>query len=129
MKYSQRIEQLPPYLFAEIDRKKKAAIERGVDVIFTRGGRPGSSHAAHIVKAGQAAMAKASNHQYPFGAGLMAFRKAIAAWMEKTFWREARSSVGDLLRHRVQGRAGASAAGVHRSRTSGAGARSGVSGL
>ena len=33
MSYSDRIQKLPPYLFAEIDRKKKAAMERGVDVI------------------------------------------------------------------------------------------------
>ena len=30
-------------------------------------------------------MARASNHQYPFGAGLMTFRKAVAGWMEKRF--------------------------------------------
>ncbi len=35
MKYSKRIEDLPPYLFAEIDRRKKAAIERGVDIILS----------------------------------------------------------------------------------------------
>src|SRR3954462_15245637 len=85
MKYSQRIEKLPPYLFAEIDRKKKAAIDRGVDVISLGVGDPDHPTPAHIVKAGQEAMAKAVNHQYPFGAGLLAYRKAIAAFMEKRF--------------------------------------------
>jgi len=85
VKYSQRIEKLPPYLFAEIDRKKKAAIDRGIDVISLGVGDPDHPTPAHIVKAGQEAMAKASNHQYPFGAGLMNFRKTIAAWMEKRF--------------------------------------------
>lgn len=85
MKYSQRIEQLPPYLFAEIDRKKKAAIERGVDVISLGVGDPDHPTPDFIVKAGQEAMAKASNHQYPFGAGLLPFRKAIAAFMQKRF--------------------------------------------
>src|SRR5258708_2960577 len=55
MKYSSRIEKLPPYLFAHFDPNNKTA------------------------------MAKASNHQYPFGAGLVAFRKAIAAFMDKRF--------------------------------------------
>lgn len=85
MKYSQRIEQLPPYLFAEIDRKKKAAIERGVDIISLGVGDPDLPTPDFIIKAGQAAMAKASNHQYPFGAGLLSFRQAVAAWMKKRF--------------------------------------------
>src|SRR5882757_9507995 len=85
MKYSSRIEKLPPYLFAEIDRKKKAAIERGVDIISLGVGDPDHPTPPHIVKAGQAALAKASNHQYPFGAGLLSFRKAIAAFMKKRF--------------------------------------------
>src|SRR6478736_2029461 len=85
MKYSSRIEQLPPYLFADIDRKKKAAIERGVDVISLGVGDPDQPTPPAIVQAGQAALAKASNHQYPFGAGLLTFRKAIAGWMKKRF--------------------------------------------
>src|SRR3989338_4026201 len=85
MKYSQRIEKLPPYLFAEIDRKKKAAIDRGVDIISLGVGDPDQPTPPHIVKAGQTALAKAANHQYPFGAGLLSFRKAIAAFMKKRF--------------------------------------------
>jgi LL-diaminopimelate aminotransferase len=85
MKYSQRIQKLPPYLFADIDRKKKAAIDRGVDVISLGVGDPDQPTPASIIKAGQDAMAKAVNHQYPFGAGLLAFRQAIAAWMKKRF--------------------------------------------
>src|SRR5260370_14579518 len=85
MKFSQRIEKLPPYLFADIDRKKKAAIDRGVDVISLGVGDLDHPTPAPIVKAGQEAMAKAANHQYPFGAGLLAFRQAIAAWMKKRF--------------------------------------------
>jgi LL-diaminopimelate aminotransferase len=85
MKYADRIEQLPPYLFAEIDRKKKAAIDRGVDIISLGVGDPDRPTPEHIIKAGQAALAKASNHQYPFGAGLLTFRKAIATWMQGRF--------------------------------------------
>lgn len=85
MKYSSRIEKLPPYLFAEIDRKKKAAIDRGVDVISLGVGDPDRPTPPHIVKAGQEALARAANHQYPFGAGLLTFRKAIAAFMQKRF--------------------------------------------
>ena len=84
-KYADRIEQLPPYLFAEIDRKKKAAIDRGVDIISLGVGDPDRPTPEHIIKAGQAALAKAANHQYPFGAGLLSFRNAISAWMTRRF--------------------------------------------
>src|ERR1035438_10105076 len=83
--YAKRINQLPPYLFAEIDRKKKAAIERGVDIISLGVGDPDRPTPPHIVKAGQEALARATNHQYPFGAGLITFRKAIAAFMQNRF--------------------------------------------
>jgi LL-diaminopimelate aminotransferase len=85
MKYSYRIEQLPPYLFAEIDRKQKAALGRGVDIISLGVGDPDQPTPDHIVKAGQEALAKAANHRYPFGAGLLSLRQAIAAWMKKRF--------------------------------------------
>jgi len=85
MKYADRINQLPPYLFAEIDRKKKAAIDRGVDIISLGVGDPDLPTPPFIVKAGQAAVDKAANHQYPFGAGLLSFRRAIAAFMKKRF--------------------------------------------
>ncbi len=85
MKYSHRIDQLPPYLFAEIDRKKKAAIERGVDIISLGVGDPDRPTPPHIVKAGQDAMARTANHQYPFGSGLLPFRQAVAKFMQKRF--------------------------------------------
>src|ERR1051326_7369037 len=85
MNYASRMQKLPPYLFAEIDRKRKAAIDRGVDIISLGVGDPDRPTPPHIVKAGQEALAKASNHQYPFGAGLLSFRQAIAGWMKKRF--------------------------------------------
>jgi LL-diaminopimelate aminotransferase len=85
MKYSSRIEKLPPYLFAEIDRKKKAAIDRGIDVISLGVGDPDQPTPEFIVKAGQAAMGNPEHHHYPFGAGLMSFRKAISAFMKRRF--------------------------------------------
>ena len=85
MNYAYRINELPPYLFAEIDRKKKAAIARGVDIISLGVGDPDRPTPPHIIQAAQEALAKPANHQYPFGAGLMTFRQAIAAWMKKRF--------------------------------------------
>lgn len=85
MKYSQRIETLPPYLFAEIDRKKKAAIDRGVDIISLGVGDPDRATPPHIVEAAQQGLWDPSNHQYPFGSGLLPFRQAVADFMQKRF--------------------------------------------
>src|SRR5690349_5950488 len=85
MNYANRIQQLPPYLFAEIDRKKKAAMARGVDIISLGVGDPDLPTPAFVIEAGQDALTKPANHQYPFGAGLLSFRQAIAAWMKKRF--------------------------------------------
>jgi LL-diaminopimelate aminotransferase len=82
---SDRLGKLPPYLFAAIDAKKKAAIEKGADIISLGVGDPDLPTPPHIVAAGQKALAQAANHQYPFGAGLMSFRKAVAGWYKSRF--------------------------------------------
>jgi LL-diaminopimelate aminotransferase len=83
--YNEKLKKMPPYLFVEIDKKKKAAIERGVDIISLGVGDPDQPTPAHIIKAGQEALAKPENHQYPFGAGKKSFRQAVANWYKKRF--------------------------------------------
>lgn len=83
--YSKKLQKLPPYLFVEIDRKKKAAIERGADIISLGVGDPDKPTPDHIIKAGQQALADPKNHQYPFGTGLKAFRSAVAQWYGSRF--------------------------------------------
>ncbi|PIU84044.1 MAG: LL-diaminopimelate aminotransferase [Elusimicrobia bacterium CG06_land_8_20_14_3_00_38_11] len=83
--YSERLKKLPPYLFAEIDRKKKAAIERGVDIISLGVGDPDLPTPKHIVDAMKIAVEKPKHHQYPFGAGLLDFRKAVSDWYKMRF--------------------------------------------
>ncbi|MDD5687719.1 MAG: LL-diaminopimelate aminotransferase [Elusimicrobia bacterium] len=83
--YSERLKKLPPYLFVEIDRKKKAAIEKGVDIISLGVGDPDLPTPKHIIDAVKIAVEKSKYHQYPFGAGLIEFRKAIADWYKGRF--------------------------------------------
>jgi len=83
--YSRKLQKLPPYLFVEIDRKKKAAIEKGVDIIALGVGDPDQPTPEHIIRAGQEALARSSNHQYPFGAGMKSFREAVAGWYKSRF--------------------------------------------
>jgi LL-diaminopimelate aminotransferase len=82
---SKRLQALPPYPFAEIDRKKKKAIAEGKDIISLGVGDPDLPTPKHIVEAGQKAMADPKRHQYPFGAGLLEFRRAVAQWYSQRF--------------------------------------------
>lgn len=82
---NQRLQKLPPYPFAELDRMKKAVLGRGVDLITLGVGDPDKPTPAHIVEAGQKAMADPRRHQYPFGGGLKEFRNAAAQFMKKRF--------------------------------------------
>jgi LL-diaminopimelate aminotransferase len=83
--YSQRLSQLPPYVFIEIDRKKKEAIKKGIDIIDLGVGDPDLPTPKHIREAMKKAIDEPKYHQYPFGPGLLEFRKAIARWYKLRF--------------------------------------------
>ena len=85
MEISQRLKSLPPYPFAEIDKKKKKAILEGKDMISFGVGDPDIPTPSHIIQAAKAALENPKHHQYPFGAGLSQFRKAVAGWYLKRF--------------------------------------------
>lgn len=80
-----RLAQLPPYLFAEIDRKKKEVAARGVDIIPLGIGDPDLPTPKHIVEAGKRAADNPKNHQYPDYEGMPSFRAACATWFEGRF--------------------------------------------
>jgi LL-diaminopimelate aminotransferase len=82
---SERLSKLPPYLFAELDRQKKAARKRGLDLIDFGIGDPDIPTSEEIVKAGQEAMADPANHRYPCGSGSDSFKKACSEWMRTQF--------------------------------------------
>jgi len=80
-----RIRELPPYLFADIDRKKAELRKQGKDLIDLGIGDPDLPTPSHIVAAMQAAAAVPSHHRYPSYEGMLAYREAAAAWYEKRF--------------------------------------------
>jgi LL-diaminopimelate aminotransferase len=80
-----RLTKLPPYLFAEIDKKKREVRARGVDVIDLGIGDPDLPTPSHIVRALQGAAEKPEHHRYPSYEGLLAFRQAAADWYAKRF--------------------------------------------
>ena len=82
---SDRMKKLPPYLFIEMDRKKKAAIEKGVDIISLAIGDPDLATPDFIIEALYKAAKDKANHQYPLGSGLPKFRDAVAKWYKRRF--------------------------------------------
>jgi LL-diaminopimelate aminotransferase len=77
--------RIPPYLFAEIDRKVQAKRAAGVDVISLGVGDPDMPTPPRIVSALQEAAADPANHQYPSYFGLRELRQAIADWYSGRF--------------------------------------------
>ena len=82
---ARRLAKLPPYLFAEIDRAKKAARARGVDIIDLGVGDPDTPTFPNIVARLREAAGEAAYHRYPSYEGLPAFRAAVARWYQKRF--------------------------------------------
>ena len=85
MRIAKRIETLPPYLFAELDRKLEAKRAEGVDVISLGVGDPDLPTPEHIVEAMRAALRDPSTHRYPSYYGSLEFRTAVAAWYGRRF--------------------------------------------
>ncbi len=85
MKFAKRIESLPPYLFAEIDKKRLAAIAKGVDIINMGIGDPDQPTPKNIVDAMHKAIDDPSTHNYPPYQGTKEFREAVVNWFEKRF--------------------------------------------
>ena len=78
-----RLKQLPPYLFAELDRKKAEARERGVDVIDLGVGDPDLSTPDNIIDRLAEASRVPAHHRYPSYTGMNSFREAVARWYKK----------------------------------------------
>jgi LL-diaminopimelate aminotransferase len=85
MRTAKRIEKLPPYLFAEIDRKVAEAKARGADIISFGVGDPDLPSPPHVIEALQKAAADPGTHRYPSYTGMPEFRESIASWYDRRF--------------------------------------------
>lgn len=85
MRPSKRLDLIPPYLFAQLERKIAAKRAAGVDVISLGIGDPDTPTYAPIVAAAQAAVADPSTHRYPSNRGRAEFRSAVAAFYARRF--------------------------------------------
>ena len=85
MRPSRRLEQIPPYLFAELERKIAVKRAAGIDVISLGIGDPDMPTYAPIVQAAQHAVADPGTHRYPSNRGRTEFREAVAAFYQRRF--------------------------------------------
>jgi len=79
------LQRIPPYLFAELERKIAEKRAAGVDVISLGIGDPDTPTYPRIVAAAQAAVADPATHQYPSNRGREDFRRAVAAFYARRF--------------------------------------------
>ncbi|MEN3185775.1 MAG: LL-diaminopimelate aminotransferase [Atribacterota bacterium] len=85
MDVAERIKNLPPYLFAEIEKKIEQARLAGKDIIDLGIGDPDLPTPASIVERMCREIQNSENHRYPSYRGLQAFREAVSSWYKRRF--------------------------------------------
>lgn len=80
-----RIKRLPPYVFAEVNRKKAALRAAGKDVIDLGMGNPDSPTPQHIVEKLRETVLNPRTHGYSMSRGIPGLRKAQAAYYQRRF--------------------------------------------
>src|SRR3954454_21871118 len=85
MQPSERLDRIPPYLFAELERKIAAKKDAGVDVISLGIGDPDRPTPALIVDAMEEAISEPETHHYPSNRGRPEFREAVSDFYERRF--------------------------------------------
>ena len=85
MRFARRLDEVPPYLFAELERKISAKREQGIDVISLGIGDPDLPTPEAVVEAAAAAVRDPSTHQYPSNQGSLEFREAAAGFYRDRF--------------------------------------------
>ncbi len=80
---SDRLATLPPYLFADIDRRKQKMRQKGKEIIDLGVGDPDLPTPAPIIEALAAAAREPRHHRYPSNEGLAEFRVAVADYYRR----------------------------------------------
>jgi LL-diaminopimelate aminotransferase len=85
MIFSKRVTEVPPYLFAEMDKVEKEMQKKGVDVISLGVGDPDVPTPEPIIHALNKASKDPINHRYSPYEGMLEFRQAAANWYKRRF--------------------------------------------
>jgi LL-diaminopimelate aminotransferase len=78
VRITERLERIPPYMFAELERKIADKRDAGIDVISLGIGDPDTPTPDHIVRAMAEAVRNPGTHQYPSNRGRREFREAVS---------------------------------------------------
>ena len=82
---SKKVQELPQYLFLEIDKAKRAARAEGRDIIDLGVGDPDQPTPKHIIDALSKAAIDPANHRYALDQGMPVLRRAIEGWYKRRF--------------------------------------------
>ncbi len=85
MQPSERLSRIPPYLFAELERKIAEKRAQGIDVISLGIGDPDTPTPALMVDALARAAADPGTHRYPSNRGRTELREAVTAFYARRF--------------------------------------------
>ena len=85
MKKLEKLDRLPPYVFAEVNRIKDDARSKGKDIIDFGMGNPDSPTPKHIVDKLIEAVQDPKSHRYSSSKGISGLRKAQAEYYERRF--------------------------------------------
>nr|WP_148927936.1 LL-diaminopimelate aminotransferase [Paenibacillus methanolicus] len=82
---SNRVAQIPPYVFAELNTKKEQLVRSGIDVIDLGIGDPDLPTPRHIVEKLIEEMRNPANMKYPNFIGCAEFRQAVAGFYKRQY--------------------------------------------
>ena len=82
---SNRLQAIPPYLFAELEKRIADTRAAGIDVISLGIGDPDQPTYDYVVKAMQSAVGDPATHQYPSNRGRDDFRQGFAEFYDRRF--------------------------------------------
>lgn len=83
--FADRLKNLPPYLFAEIEEKVARKVEKGMDIIDFGIGDPDLPTPRPLIEEIKRQLDDPANHRYPSSQGEADTRRAIAEWYRKRF--------------------------------------------
>jgi LL-diaminopimelate aminotransferase len=82
---AERLKQIPPYLFARIDKLKEEEAKKGKKLISLGIGDPDQPTPPHIIQALKEAVDNPRTHSYPPYEGYKELRNAISVWYKNRF--------------------------------------------
>lgn len=85
IEFADRVKNLPPYLFAEIEKLTNEKKRQGVDLVSLSIGDPDLPPPPFIIEALKEEVANLKNHNYSFSQGEPDFRQAVVEWYKKRF--------------------------------------------